>query len=189
MSMRAILLIAMIAVAAGVAGFLTGHQANQQTVVAAQSQAIDIVGQPLPDFEAEDLDNNQRSIREWQGQAMLINFWATWCAPCRREMPDLMALHDELNGQATVIGVALDFPEEVNLYVEELGIKYPILIADDLAGTRLVRDLGNAHGLLPYSVFVDRQGVISDVKLGELTLQQAKQRLHTIMAPHTTLSP
>ena len=142
-----------------------------------RQQAVDIVGQILPEFEAADLNDNLRSIREWEGQVLLINFWATWCAPCRREMPDLMALHDELAGQATVIGIALDSPEAVRGYVEELGIDYPVLIADDLAGTRLVRKLGNSNGLLPYSVFVDREGVIRSLKLGELTREQAKKRL------------
>ena len=186
---RVIILIVVLTLAAGVAGFLASHQANQQTVLAAQSQAVDIIGQVLPDFEAADLNDNLRSIREWEGQALLINFWATWCAPCRREMPDLMALHDELAGQATVIGIAMDFPEEVRGYVEELGIDYPILIADDLAGTRLVRKLGNTNGLLPYSVFVDREGVIRSLKLGELTREQAKKRLESMMDPKISLSP
>jgi len=182
MPKRAILLIAIIAVAAGVAGFLTGQQANQEKLSVAKSQAIEIVGQRLPEFEAADLQGQQRSIRDWQGQVLLINFWATWCAPCRREMPDLMALHEEMAGQATVIGIALDFPEQVKLYVEELGIKCPSLVADDLAGTRLVRKLGNPNGLLPYSVFVDRTGVVREVKLGELTLEEAKQQLQSLLA-------
>lgn len=185
MPKRAIILIAIIAVSAGVAGFLTGQQANQEKLVTARTQAVEIVGQPLPEFEVTDLQDQQRSIREWQGQVLLINFWATWCAPCRREMPDLMALHEEMAGQASVIGIALDFPEEVKLYVEELGIEYPILIADDLAGTKLVRKLGNANGLLPYSVFVGRDGVVREVKLGELTLDEAKQRLHTLLETNT----
>ena len=189
MPQRAIILIAVLTLAAGVAGFLAGHQANHKTVLTARSQAVDIVGQILPEFEAADLNDNLRSIREWEGQVLLINFWATWCAPCRREMPDLMALHDELAGQATVIGIALDFPEEVRGYVEELGIDYPILIADDLAGTRIVRKLGNSNGLLPYSVFVDREGVIRSLKLGELTREQARKRLDTMMDPTITLSP
>jgi thiol-disulfide isomerase/thioredoxin len=181
MSRRSLILLAVIAIFSAGAGFLTGQRANQETLATAQLQSADVVGQRLPSFSAADLDDQQRSIQDWDGQPRLINFWATWCAPCRREMPDLMALHDELDGQAMVIGIALDFPEEVKLYVEELGIKYPILIADDLAGTRLVRDLGNANGLLPYSVFVDQQGVIREVKLGELTREEAKQRLQALM--------
>ena len=179
LSKRAIVLIA--AAAVGVVAYVTGRQADQQKVVVALPQAADIIGQRLPVFEAIDLDQTLRSIQEWEGQVLLINFWATWCAPCRREMPDLMALQDELGDQATVIGIALDLPEDVGRYVEQLGINYPILIADDLAGTVLVRKLGNANGLLPYSVFVDREGVVRDVKLGELTRQQAKQRLLAIM--------
>ena len=189
MPQRAILLIAALTLAAGVAGFLAGHQTNQQVIVKSQAQATEIVGQALPDFEAADLNDTLRSIREWEGQVLLINFWATWCAPCRREMPDLMALHDELAGQATVIGIALDYPEAVKDYVEELGIDYPILIADDLAGTRIVRKLGNTNGLLPYSVFVDRQGMVRDLKLGELSREQAKQRLHSMMESAASLSP
>jgi len=177
MNQRALILIGVLAMAGGIAGFAVGTRSQQQTIKTATTQATEIVGQPLPAFELTDLDGNTRSIRDWRGQVMLINFWATWCAPCRREMPDLMALQEELAGQVTVIGIALDFPEAVTAFVEDLGIKYPVLIADDLAGTQLVRQLGNANGLLPYSLFVDRKGNIHSIKLGELTLEQARQRL------------
>src|SRR5690349_3323922 len=81
----------------------------------------------LPDFTLADLDGKRRSILEWPGKSMVVNFWATWCAPCRREIPLLLELQKQHGSEGfQVVGVAVDFRDDVLKYVKEIGIDYPV---------------------------------------------------------------
>ena len=85
----------------------------------------------LPDFSLSDLDGKIVSIRTWSGRPLIINFWATWCAPCRREIPLLETLHADGPRQGpTVIGIAVDHRESVAAYAKELKINYPLLVGE-----------------------------------------------------------
>jgi peroxiredoxin len=145
---------------------------------AVQSAAPDrgrVVGSQRPAFSLTDLEGNERAVGEWSGQVMLINFWATWCPPCRKEMPALAALNDALRGRGLrVIGVALDEAQAVRSFADERGIDYPLLIGGRDAYT-LLRAFGNARGTLPYTVVVDRSGTIRATHRGALTRSQARE--------------
>ncbi len=131
------------------------------------------IGQQRPEFAAIDLKGKIRNIKEWDGKVILLNFWATWCPPCRREIPDLIKLqnafhHDDFQ----IIGVAIDEDSAVREFVTKMGINYPIMpVQADAA--ELARRYGNTSGGLPYSVFINKKGEISATITGELNKKRA----------------
>lgn len=118
-----------------------------------------------PDFALPDLEGRRRTPREWDGKVLVINFWATWCAPCREEIPMLMELERRRPG-VRVIGVALDAAHAVRTFAEALDIGYPLLL-DDARGSTM-RRYGNRLGALPFTVVAGRDGVVGYVRLGVL---------------------
>ena len=122
----------------------------------------------IVDFSLPDLDGNVRQISDWNGKARLINFWATWCAPCRREIPLLkktQAEHAENNLQ--VIGIAVDFIEQVTAYAEEAEFNYPILIGQEEAMAA-----AEATGIdfigMPFTMIVAPDGRLIKTHIGEI---------------------
>jgi len=126
----------------------------------------------LPEFVLNDVWGEPQSIGSWSGEALLINFWATWCAPCRREMPLLQALHNErADTGITVIGIAIDRQPDVASYITESGISYPILVGEEDA--MAVSDMFGLEGLgLPFTVLSTADGQILTVYIGELVAEQ-----------------
>jgi len=115
---------------------------------------------PLPGFSLPDLAGQTRALSEWDGKVRVINFWATWCPPCREEIPELMALHKDYADQGVVvIGIAIDEPKAVSAYLTETAINYPQLLASD-NGVELSRQLGNTAGAVPFTLVVNRHGQI-----------------------------
>ena len=136
-------------------------------------------GKRLPDVQLIDTTGKSYSLRHWQGQPVLINFWATWCAPCRKEMPDLASLQTELKQQGLqVLGVAIDNAEAVQTYLNKSPVTYPILLAPD-TGSALSTELGNHQGVLPFSVFVDQSGNIERTHIGVVTKKMVKNWILT----------
>ena len=128
-----------------------------------------VLHQRRPDFALPDLDGRQRRPEEWDGKVLVVNFWATWCAPCREEIPLLIDLERRRPG-VRVIGIALDRPGPVRAFAEELGIGYPILLDDERGST--MRRYGNRVGALPFTVVTRRDGVVAYVRLGELEREE-----------------
>ena len=127
----------------------------------------------LPRFQLADRAGQMRSLQDWPNQALIVNFWATWCAPCRREIPLLQQLQRDHAGEGfQVIGIAVDFRDKVLSYADEMKIDYPLLIGEQEA-----LDAAAAFGVttvgLPFTVFSDRQGRIVTAHLGELTAAEA----------------
>lgn len=144
----------------------------------------------LPTFTLKDRDGVPRTLAHWSGRPLLVNFWATWCAPCRREIPLLKALRKDHAAQGLeVIGIAVDFREDVLKYAGEIGLDYPLLI-----GEQDGLDAAAAFGLdpvLPFSVFSDRQGRIVAVKVGELHADEAEfilARVREVDTGHLTIA-
>ena len=122
----------------------------------------------LSSFNLENLEGEIKNIDEYKGTPLIINFWATWCSPCRREMPLLNSIHTDSNiNDLKVIGIAIDEPELVRDFVNELGIDFPILVGQGEA-YGLMKDLGNSSMTLPYTIFVEPDGLISWSKNTEI---------------------
>lgn len=131
--------------------------------------------QRRPDFTLKDLDGIPRSIIEWDGQVVLVNFWAPWCKPCREEMPMLMQLQDDFGERGLqVLGLAIDDPEPVRRFAAELHINY-LLLADLMPTLAVQEAYGDTR--LPYSVLIDRQGRIVYRKAGELTRAEIEAQI------------
>jgi thiol-disulfide isomerase/thioredoxin len=178
-----------IAVACGAGGFLVyEHSGAARTALTAvpaneapvpppevtQAEAPEErqIARTVPDVALADRAGAQRKLSDWKGQPVLINFWATWCAPCRKEIPLLKSLREARKAdRLEVIGIAVDERAAVLKYAQEIGIDYPILI-----GEKEGMDAASAFGVplvFPFSVFADRQGRIVTVKIGELHADEA----------------
>lgn len=130
-------------------------------------------------FSLPDLSGKSQPISRWQGKTLVINFWATWCPPCLKEIPEFIRLQHELAGEnVQFIGIAIEELEPVRDYLKTIAINYPILIGGD-AGISLARQLGNFIGAIPFTVVVNAKGQISHQHPGELS----REKLLEILTP------
>ncbi len=122
----------------------------------------------LPAITLPDLSGTPRSLSEWRGRTVLVNFWATWCAPCRREMPLLESVHTSADGaRFQIVGIAIDRPDPVQHFVAETGVTYPILVGQQEA-LDAADQFGDAFMALPFSVLAAPDGSVLAVHTGEL---------------------
>lgn len=136
----------------------------------------------LPNFSLGDRAGKATSITNWNDKSLILNFWATWCAPCRREIPLLKTLASEWGDRGVqVIGVAVDYRDKVNAYADELKIAYPLLIGEQEA-LDVAAQLGVDTPVFPFTVFTDRRGDVVALYIGELHRPQADLILNVIQA-------
>lgn len=135
--------------------------------------AAPVVGAPAPDFELETPEGEAIRLSDLKGGVVALNFWATWCVPCRLEMPDLEARAVAHPDDLTVLGVNFDeTPEEVIAFRDELGITFPLLLDPGAVVQRLYRVLG-----YPTTYFVDEQGIIRIQHIGLMSPRQMDEYL------------
>ena len=114
----------------------------------------------MSDFFLENIEGETISIVEFRGEKTLINFWATWCRPCRKEMPMLNGVFlSQDPSDFSVVGIAIDKPEKVKQFVAELGIDFPIMVGQSEAYD-VMKDLGNEALTLPYTILIDEEGEV-----------------------------
>jgi thiol-disulfide isomerase/thioredoxin len=130
------------------------------------------IPEELPPVTLPGPDGVPRSLADFRGRLLVVNFWATWCEPCRREIPLLQRLRRErAKDGVEIVGIALDHRDEVAKYAADRGIAYPLLIGET-GGLEAVSALG-MDTVLPFSVFADRTGRIVTLKVGELRPDEA----------------
>jgi thiol-disulfide isomerase/thioredoxin len=128
--------------------------------------------EPLPLFSLPDSDGHQHSIREWQGKILVINFWATWCPPCKKEIPDFIDLQKRYGDKGLqFIGIAIEDKAPVDEFLTFTKINYPILIGN-AEGIALAHQLGNIVDGVPYTLIVNAEGDIVERHFGEFSKQQ-----------------
>ena len=157
------------------AGFATHYVVRGDSKIAgALSDAADVRG--LFSAAFPDLAGNATSVGQWRGKILVVNFWATWCAPCREEIPDFVRLQEELSSKdVQFVGIAADQADKVVSFASEFKINYPTLIANHDA-LELAKRVGNSGSVLPFTVVIDRRdkivhrqvGILSPAKLRSL---------------------
>lgn len=165
---RRFLLFAIVAIAAAMAGVLFNfwrldsgevERGVEEAIMA--TQLADLQGQPQP-------------LNQWRGKVLVVNFWATWCAPCREEIPVFVGLQDKYRAQGLqFIGIAIDQREPVQAFAKEFGINYPVLLGG-IESVEMSRRAGNRVGALPFTLIIDRNGRIVGSELGGI--KEAKLR-------------
>jgi len=122
-------------------------------------------------FELDDLDGNKRQFSDWHGKHRIVNFWATWCAPCRREIPLLKAFQEQHGADDfQVIGIAVEFPDPVIAYAEETQFNYPILVGEQDA-MAVAESSGISFIGLPFTMIVAKDGTLVGAHMGEIHQQ------------------
>jgi thiol-disulfide isomerase/thioredoxin len=133
----------------------------------------------LPEIALADPNGVKHKLSEWKGRPLLINFWATWCDPCRREIPLLKQLRHERKAQGVeVVGIAVDFKDAVQRYAHEMSIDYPLLVGEQ-DGLEAIAAFG-MDTVFPFTVFADRQGRIVTLKIGELHPEEGRLILDVV---------
>jgi thiol-disulfide isomerase/thioredoxin len=168
---RDLLILGGVAVGAAVAGGLAGALALQS-----QTGAAELLSISLPD-----LSGRSRRLVEWQGRALVCNFWATWCAPCREELPILDAAQQKYAANGLqMVGIAVDSAVNIVEYLKTVQIGYPVLVGEATA-IDLMRRVGNASGGLPFTVLVDRAGRIRQRKLGAYSASELNTGIASLL--------
>ena len=163
-----------------------GYWIAQSMRPAEQVTTLTYGGGELVDFTLPDLEGKKRSLHEWRGKVIVLNFWATWCPPCREEIPLLVNLQKtQAASGLQVISVAIDNKTAVMLYRQSAGINYPILMGGDDAFD-LVARYGNRMGSLPFTVIIDRSGAIAVRKLGAFTKNELESLVEPLIDPAQT---
>lgn len=155
------ILFAVIAAGALTAGLYLGRQGTTSAPEPAAAAAL--AGLALPDPQGK-----EQRLDQWRGKVVIVNFWATWCAPCREEMPMFVRLQRDRGAKGLqFVGIAVDQVDKVRQFAEEIGLNYPVLIGG-YGAMELSKTLGNSLMALPFTVVVDREGRIAHTQLGPL---------------------
>jgi thiol-disulfide isomerase/thioredoxin len=151
------------AAAAGAAALVAGvalfrHRANDTA-----KDGAAVLAMVLPDVAGR-----ETPLSQWRGKVLVVNFWATWCAPCREEMPQFVATQTRDGAKGVqFVGIAVDQADKVREFAKEVGINYPLLIGG-LGAIELSKTLGNELAALPFTIVVDKAGSVARTQLGPL---------------------
>ena len=161
----------LVVIGLGLAAAASGALLSWRTSTEPDAEAI------LRAARVTDLAGNQQDLLKWKGQVLVLNFWATWCEPCREEIPAFGKVRRKLlpNG-VEFVGIAIDNAAKVTKFAREMSIEYPLLLAGG-DGLELMRKLGNPSGGLPFTVVMDRKSTVAFRHLGALTGEKIEAQL------------
>jgi thiol-disulfide isomerase/thioredoxin len=168
--------IALVSLLAGAGIFKLMQPLPVESVGASTVSAVELHSIPLTD-----LDGRQTLLKDWQGEILLVNFWAPWCAPCRREIPALIKIQrDYASHGVRVLGISFDGEEQVRRFAEEYQIDYPLFLTGNRSAMYNAA-FDNPSGSLPYTALLDRNQRILFQHNGELTSQQMREQLDALL--------
>ncbi|MBI3712287.1 MAG: TlpA family protein disulfide reductase [Burkholderiales bacterium] len=156
-------------------GAVIAHQ--KFTPTPAKDHAV----QQLWALKLKDSHGKEQALQQWQGKIVVLNFWATWCKPCVQEMPELQALHQELQAKnVQLLGIGIDSPSNISEFAQKHQISYP-LFAAGMEGTALSQSFGNQVGGLPYTALVDQDGKIAKTYMGRLNIEDLRRDILNLL--------
>lgn len=118
---------------------------------------------------------------QWQGNVLLVNFWATWCAPCQEEIPEFIQAQETYRDKGLVlIGIAVDQPDRVASFSRDFGINYPVVVGE-LDAFSLAEAMGNPQGALPFTVILNRAGEIVYSHLGRIKIEEIEKIIKPLL--------
>ena len=145
------------------------------------SQSAAASTQPLFAATFPDENGKPQNLKQYTGKIVVLNFWATWCEPCREEMPELSALHEMYKDKnVVVLGIAVDEAAAIKDFVKETKVSYPLLVAD-MQGMEIASHLGNDKSVLPYTVIIKADGSVAKTYFGRVTKPLLEQTLSKLI--------
>ena len=172
-------LFAAVAIGAAALGFFFG-----QPQIAPQSEAsiAPDAAAKLADLAVTTPQGQPVSLSQWQGKVRVVNFWATWCPPCREEMPEFSRVQEKLAGKGVqFVGIGIDTPDNIINFQKTNPVSYPLLMGSyDVL--KLTVELGNKTSALPFTVILDREGKITHITTGKLSEAELERLLPPLYA-------
>jgi len=180
----AVVLVSLVSLVTGVALFQLWAPARTFSEI--QSTGPEFSQPELPvslnEIPLIDLDGESKKLGDWKQPVLVVNFWAPWCVPCRREVPDLIALQTEYGDQVQVLGLALDSAENIISFADEYAVNYPSFLASShIPMYNAV--FGNSSGALPFTVFIDRERNIRYSHTGKISLAELREQVLKLLHP------
>ncbi len=173
---------ALLAVAVGGVAAAAGVGAHLWRIGSIGVRPADDAARAILESRLTTLDGVTRTLEEFRGRILIVNYWATWCAPCREEIPMFVRLQQEFSGNGVqFIGIAVDQADKVLDFSREFRINYPLFIGG-IDAIELSRKAGNRAGVLPYTLILDRSGVIRASLVGELTEARLRDQLQPLLS-------
>ena len=149
--------------------------------LAQAAKAGDVLGQKRPTFSLPDLNEKIQTPDNWKGKVLIINFWATWCTPCLKEIPMFNRVQKEYAPDGIqFIGIAIDNKASIEKFKQKTPINYPVLYGIK-STTKLVQEYGNEAGVLPFTIFIDRRGIIQRIAPGQLTEKYTRESIEKML--------
>lgn len=168
-----------LALLAGSAGYVAQRQLTREKVATPEVETTTAtpVGATTLDWAFANLAGEPVALNRWRGRLLVVNFWATWCPPCLREIPVFIALQDRYGDRGLqFVGIALDQAQAVAPFVQEKAMNYPVLVGNEDV-VRFMQTLGNSIGGLPYTAVIGDNGEILATHQGEWDAKAAESAL------------